>query len=161
MLLEYKKESWEHTHRINILNSIDQENWFQKITSSPTTLVMIAETNCIYPIQLTEETKVYGKRIGLYILDNIDWQNGSYDMSYGLFEHCRRCKFGPKLLKTGIDFSFDILNLRRINCEVLATNHASIACVGKVKFQLEGVRKEAIYRFGQKIDSHIFGLLKG
>lgn len=159
LLLEYKKESWIYTHRISVLNSMDQENWFNKITSSSTTLVMIAES--IYPIEPVKESEIYGKRIGLYILDNMDWQNGTYDMSYGVFRHCRGNKFGSKLLKIGIDFSFDVMNFRRIDCEVLANNVSSLHCVTNAGFKLEGVRKEAINRCGEKIDSHIFGLIKG
>lgn len=165
VLLEYKKESWKHTHRISVLNSVDQENWFQRTCSSATTLVMIAEDSS--PLDTSNKTpeqveavKTYGQRVGLYILENMDWQNGTYDMSYGVFAHRRGQGWGSKLVQAGADFGFEVMNFRRVGCEVLADNGVSIRCVLKAGYEHEGTRKEIVHRCGEKIDSHMYGLLR-
>lgn len=100
------------------------------------------------------------RRVGLYILENMDWHNGTYDMSYGVFANRRGQGWGSKLVQAGTDFGFDVMNFRRVGCEVLANNNKSIHCVLKAGFVLEGTRKEIVYRRGEKIDSHMYGLFR-
>lgn len=133
--------------------------------SSATTLAMIAEESAppnalIQTPEQIEKNNTYGKRVGLYILENMDWQNGTYDMSYGVFSVRRSQGWGSKLVQAGTDFGFEVMNFRRVSCEVLADNNRSIKCVIRAGYQFEGTRKELIHRCGKKIDSHMYGLLR-
>jgi len=96
---------------------------------------------------------------GLYILDNIDWINRSYSMSYGVFKAERGNGYGSKLVQAGVDFSFEVMNFRRIECEVLANNLPSVRCVEKAGFVQEGVKRKAVYRCGNDINSVVYGIL--
>ncbi len=133
--------------------------------TSENTLVMIAENPD--PIDLSNKTpeqvekcKACGQRIGVYILGNIDWHNGTYDMSYGVFPVRRGQGWGSKIVQAGVDFGFDVMNFRRASCEVLANNCKSIHCVLKAGYQPEGIRKEVVHRYGKKIDSYMYGLIR-
>jgi RimJ/RimL family protein N-acetyltransferase len=159
-LLLYKKESWQQTHRISVLNSVDQENWFQRMSASTTTLVMIAEES-LERDGLTQWARHdIEYRVGLYVLENMDWQNGTYDMSYGVFSLYRNKGWGSKLVEAGADFGFEVMNFRRVGCEILATNERSMRCVLRAGYEHEGIRKEIVHRCGEKIDSHMYGLLR-
>lgn len=81
-------------------------------------------------------------------------------MSYGVFSGERRRGWGTKLVRTGVDFVFDVLNLRRIECEVLKTNVFSQRCVEKAGFKQEGIKRKAVFRMSEEIDSIVYGLLR-
>jgi len=99
-------------------------------------------------------------RGGFYFIDNIDWPNGCYSMSYGIFLAQRNRGHGARLAEAGVDYAFEVLNLRRGECEVLGDNHTSIRCLEKAGFVLEGTKRRAIARCGLEIDSLMYGILR-
>jgi ribosomal-protein-alanine N-acetyltransferase len=160
-LLEYKRESWQGTHKISLLNSLDQQNWFQRVTSSLTTLVLIAENAEPVSVELLRTNPLLNDdRVGLYILDAIDWPNGSYEMSYGVFGPRRGKGFGTRIVQAGVDFGFEIMNFRRVGCECLVSNPPSINCIERAGFVREGIKRKAVHRCGEEIDSIVYGLLR-
>ena len=146
LLKKLKDESWFGTHTITIINMKDQVEWFNRISNSNTDLFLMA-INEMVPI-------------GLYKIRNIDWINRNYDSGHDVFEDSRNKGFGYKVVEAGVDFGFEILNMYRIDTEVLVNNIASIKTVVFAGFVLEGVRREAVYKCGQYIDSNFYSILK-
>jgi len=98
--------------------------------------------------------------VGVFILGDIDWVNQTAEMSYGIFKPERGKGYGSDLVQAGTAFAFDVLNLRRIGCEVLANNTASIHCVEKAGYKREGEKREAVFRCGVKYNSLVYGILR-
>jgi RimJ/RimL family protein N-acetyltransferase len=99
-------------------------------------------------------------RVGLFIIDGLDWPNGSCGLSWGVFKDCRRKGYGTTLVQVGVDFCFEVLNLRRVECEILHFNVPSMRCADKAGFVHEGTKRQTVFRCGQEIHSHIYGLLR-
>jgi RimJ/RimL family protein N-acetyltransferase len=154
-LLELKNESWFGTHTVTFANTISQEKWLEKIsleTHCPRDLVLIA--NC------TTEHTVFdgGMNIGVFKILNIDWQNRKAEVGWDIYKEYRGKGFGKEIVKTGIDYAFKMLNLRRLDAQILCTNEASIKCAKHAGFALEGVQKQAIFKNGEYIDNLLFGV---
>lgn len=139
-----KDESWFGTHNLAIINMEDQEKWFKNLDNK--TLVLSAKNE-------------QGNIIGYYKLFNIDWINRKYDMSYDVVSYYRGKGLSLKILEAGIDFSFELLNMNRIDAEVLSNNLASQKSLKKAGFIEEGIKRKAIYRCGECLDSIVMGIL--
>ncbi len=57
-----------------------------------------------------------------------------------------------------LDWAFSKRKLHKLNCEVLAFNTAVIALHKKFGFREEGVRRDHIYRAGERIDTVLLGI---
>ena len=146
LLKELKDESWFGTHNIAIINMTDQETWFNKITQDVNhNIVMIA---------MQEDQSV-----GLYKISNIDWLNRHYDSAHDVFKKHRGGGLGYKILEAGVDFGFEVLNMHRIDTEVLINNVASHKTAINAGYILEGIRREAVHKCGEWIDSNFYGIL--
>lgn len=144
-LLDLKNESWWGVHTAPILNSEDQERWFESLSID--TICMIAEQ---------ENTPV-----GVLIINHIDWVGRSAAISGSIYKNARGKGITYLAFAAGTDFAFEFLNLHRLNAEVLATNYAAQQLdIGFLGFFIEGVRRQAIYKCGQYYDSLLLGLLR-
>lgn len=150
-LLWLKREDWTNTHHVSIINEDDQNKWFESIDDhphSPRNLMLIASE---WPGR---------DDVGIYKISNIDWVNRSADVGWSVYESRRNKGFGKKLVAGGSSFCFEILNLHRLNCEILADNTISQKCAVFAGFVAEGVKREAVHRFGSSIDSYVFGMIR-
>jgi len=147
LLKELKNESWFGTHNINFLNDLDQQRWFESLNSK-THLILIG-------IEASSD-----ERVGLYKIQNIDWYNRTYDSSHDVFKSHRGKGFSKPVLCAGTDFAFEVLNMNRIDGQVLENNIASMKSAEYVGFTKEGVRRKSIYKCGEWLDSIHIGLLK-
>lgn len=145
-LLELKNESWFGTHKISILNSSDQENWFNKITSSSTDLILIAMAE--------------SDAIGAFKIADIDWMNRVCHIGQDIFQQYRGKGFGYKIVEAGIDFCFEILNMNRLDAEVLENNIVSQKILFAGGFKEEGRRHQAVFKCNNYIDSLIIGITR-
>ena len=84
-------------------------------------------------------------RLGIAIGDKTRWDGG-----YGTDTMRAVCRFG-----------FEMMNLHRIELEVYADNLRAQHVYEKVGFQVEGRRREALYKFGRYHDVIVMGLLEG
>ena len=102
------------------------------------------------------------KIIGIITLAKVDEFNGTATLGLWLAEEYWRKGIMTEAAKEVIDFSFEKLNLRRINSEAFADNKASIEFQKKLGFRKEGLsKKKDRSKATSKIhDSVIFGLLK-
>lgn len=151
LLFELKQESWFGTHHVTIINNTDQERWFEGLDRHPhhpSSLFLIAD-----------EKKDFPCSIGLFKITNIDWVNRQTDVAWDVFELYRGKGYGKNLVEAGTRFAFDILNLRRLNAEILETNIASQKCAFAAGYDLEGRKRMAIFKNGKYVDSLMFGHL--
>jgi RimJ/RimL family protein N-acetyltransferase len=145
LLKELKDESWFGTHTISIVNLTNQYDWFENIYNSKNDIILMA---------------LHDKRpIGLYKITNIDWISRHYDSGHDVFKEVRGMGWGYKVVEAGVDFGFEILNMHRIDTEVLTNNIASHKTIIFGGFVLEGTRREAVHKCGEWIDSNFYGIL--
>jgi RimJ/RimL family protein N-acetyltransferase len=144
-LKELKNESWFGTHNITFVNDLDQQRWFDGLDSSKT-LILVAEY----------ETNVFG----LYKISNIDWVNRRYDSAHDVFESSRGRGLGKPLLAAGVDFGFEVLNMNRLDTEVLENNIASLKCALYAGFVEEGRKRKCIHKCGEYLDSIFLGIVR-
>jgi len=146
-----KDESWLHTHRTAILNQWEQQVWFESITKSHSDLILMAHKL---------EKEKFTSPIGVFKIDRVDWISRSGHVGWDIFQHARGKGLGKLLVQAGIDFVFEVLNLRRIDCEILSNNFASKKCAEGAGFILEGRRRCAIVKCRELLDSEIYGVLR-
>lgn len=146
LLKSLKNESWFGTHNISFVNNSDQLKWFNSLDSYKN-LILIALNND-------------DEKIGLYKIQNIDWVNRKYDSGYDVFKEFRGLGYSKLVLEAGVDFGFEILNMNRIDTEVLENNLASLKSITWVGFIKEGVKRKCIHKCGVYLDSIFLGMLK-
>ena len=104
-------------------------------------------TNIRYVIATKENDEAIGM-IGLY---NIDWKNGVVP-SFGLkiFNTNNRKKgLAFDALMTLLKYVFYELRLNRVEYKTLYFNKAALNVVAKAGFQIEGEKREAVYKNGK------------
>lgn len=153
-LLALKNDSHASRHSVTLANLTSQEKWIESIsheTHCPRNVLLIAsfedDTNHIYDF-------------GVFKLFNIDWQSRRAEAGWDIFEEFRGKGKGKKLVEAGVDFAFNIMNLRRLDAQILVTNEKSLKCAKHAGFQVEGCQKEAIFKNNQYIDSLMLGILR-
>jgi len=144
-LLDLKKESWWGTHSTLIINELDQKKWFDSIPNNH--LFMMAEN-------LEKE------KLGVGIYTDIDWISRSLKIS-GSIEKKYRSKYAEISFCAGLDFAFEILNMNRVEAEVLdyhiMAQKIEIQLLG---FKVEGCKRKSVYKSGKYYDSYILGILR-
>jgi RimJ/RimL family protein N-acetyltransferase len=154
-----KLETYNSTHTIAFVNSINQKKWLESVSENshcPRNLVLMATGK-----YLDEESKkYYDGEFGIFKLLNIDWQNRKADAGWDVFHWHRNKGYGKTLVKAGVHFAFYTMNLRRLNAEILVTNEPSIKCAEYAGFKQEGLQKEAIYKNGNYVDNLLYGVTK-
>jgi RimJ/RimL family protein N-acetyltransferase len=146
LLRDLKNESWFGTHNISFVNLTDQEKWFETLNPQKTLILKAINNN--------EEI------VGLYKIQNIDWINRKYDSAHDIFEQHRGRGYSKPVLEAGVDFGFEVLNMNRIDTEVLENNLASLKSAMWVGYIKEGLKRKCIHKCGEYLNSIILGILK-
>ncbi len=142
-LLELKQESWWGTHKSLITNVEDQKKWFENLSSD--TLVVVG---------------TYEKQIsGVVVYSDIDYISRTLNISGSVLKKYRGAA-SIRGFQAGVDFAFEILNMHRLNAEVLETNLASLKFQLAQGFKAEGRKRKAVYKSGKYYDSIITGILR-
>ena len=135
------------------------------------------------PLSLTEEGKWFGrvmqgqpaqqplaikiqdggswKLVGNTGLFNLEWTNRSAE--FGIFignKSSWNKGYGTEALQLMLRHAFSTLNLNRVYLRVLASNPRARRSYEKAGFQLEGTLRQATFRRGIYIDSHIMSILR-
>jgi RimJ/RimL family protein N-acetyltransferase len=145
ILLELKQESWLSHHQTIVLNSVDQERWFNSLDNNKT-LILIA----------TKEQQP----LGVIKLTNIDTISRKADIAWDIFANYRGKGHGKVFAEAACTFAFKLLNLHRLECEILENNEPSLKCIYHVGFVQEGLKRQAVYKQGHYLNSVMFGLLE-
>lgn len=147
-LWKLKQESWVNTHQITINSNDDQEKWFDSLDDNPHN-----------PKNLILVASGFIEDFGIFKISNINYISRSADVGWDVYENCRGIGLGKKIVKAGSAFCFEVLNLRRLNAEILTTNIASQKCAKHAGYIQEGIKRDAVHKIDKYIDSLIYGLL--
>lgn len=174
-LAELKNESWWGTHKTSFVNMNDQRAWYESIPSS--TLCMMLEwptteshesrpiaTTCPKTranIKLVNGIWRFYETAGIVIYSDIDSVSRNLKISGSAYHRFRKPEILKPAFSAGLDFAFEMLNMERVEAEVLASNgpaqHYEIDYLG---FKVEGVKRRAVYKSGRYYDSLVLGMLR-
>lgn len=143
-----KDESWFGTVNTACINMSDQERWFEKINNDKT---------CLFFIAYLGEEQV---PVGLYGISEMDPISKSCSFTHSIFYEFRGKGYGKRTLEAGIDLTFEVFNMRRIETWILSNNHAEAKSTLGVGFLEEGIKRQAVYKCGEYLDCRLFGLLR-
>jgi RimJ/RimL family protein N-acetyltransferase len=159
-LAALKNESWYGTHRLSLVSESSQARWLEVLDAedvhTPRNLVLAAVR--IFPAPTTA-TKAGVQTFGVFKILNLDWQSRRAEVGWDVYKPFRNRGLGKKLVKAGEDFCFEVLNLHRLDAQILQTNEASRKCAEAAGFAKEGQQKEAILRQGKWVDNILYGIL--
>lgn len=111
--------------------------------------------------RFTISQKETNQAIGMVTLSNIDWQNRSATHGIKLHPTCPKGKgIGTDAVKTLMKYAFEEVNLNRLDGSWMEDNIASEKLYIKCGWQIEGVKKNAIYREGIYHNLKIAGITK-
>jgi len=98
--------------------------------------------------------------IGTATLFNLEISNGRAELGYAQ----NRARWGQgfmhEALQALLDYSFNQLNLRRLEADVDPRNAASIRTLERLGFQREGLLRERWHVNGEIQDAYFYGLLR-
>jgi len=101
-----------------------------------------------------------GTVIGDMALQDLDWQNRSCTIGYGLSKlEYRRNGYTTDAAKTILQYGFCHMGLERISATTQEQNISSQRVLEKCGFTLEGRERKAEYYGGKRYDRLIYGLL--
>lgn len=144
-LFTLKQESWWGTHSTPIINTEDQQKWYESIPDNSLCMMVDSGTSTI----------------GYYLISEINWINRMARISGSVYKEFRKEDIIKNCCAICLDFAFEILNLHRIEAEVLESNHpAQIYEIDYMGFKIEGRRRQAVYKCGRYYDSLVLGLLR-
>lgn len=97
--------------------------------------------------------------LGVVSLNAIDRLHKKADWAYFLTDSARG-GLGSALEYAFLDFVFDVLEIEKLNCEVIEGNDAVVKLHQKFFFREEGFRRSNILKNGVRIGVHFLGLTK-
>lgn len=102
-----------------------------------------------------------GKFIGTFKVGHIDWRLKSADLGIMIGDpKFRKRGLSAGIMRLGIEYSFNVLGLRRLTGGCYAENLAMCKCFEACGFRLEGRERESV-TLGDRYTDHIsYGLLR-
>lgn len=101
-----------------------------------------------------------GETVGEISLHSIKWLNRKAMLTVFVWPPYQGQGIGRVASEILLDFSFRVLNLVRIEAEVVQGNDASLHLIRRLGFVEEGRLRKAKYIEGHYFDIYVFGLLK-
>ncbi len=151
-LLDLKNESWAGTHSTQTLNSLNQNDWFERVSR---------DKNCLYMIAYFKIPEHQcSTKIGTFKLVNINWINSVIAIGHDVFKDHRKRGYGGLIFNAGVDFCFEVMNIHRVECEVIENNYASKLSVEKGGLKVEGVKLKSVFKNGIYLNSFVMGLTR-
>lgn len=146
LMQSLKQESWFGTHGITFNNLDQQESWYNSIDNHKNMFFIVKNQQ--------------GDYIGTYKISSIDWISRTYHSAHDVFKSQRGKGMSKPVLEIGVDFGFEVLNMHRLDTEVLENNIASLKTAEWVGFKKEGIKRKSIHKCGEYLDSICLGILK-
>lgn len=116
------------------------------------------DENILFTICEKESDKV----IGLTGLFRVDYVSRAAVFFIAIYDPEFWSKgYGGEATKFVIRYSFDILNLNRLQLHVSVENEKGVMAYKKAGFTIEGTLREAMYHNDKYVDFYVMGLLRG
>ncbi len=116
-----------------------------------------SETDVVFGVALKENDALVGTT-GLHRVNPVS-RSAVFGICIGdVSQH--NMGFGTEATRLCVQYGFEVLNLNRIELEVLANNFRGIRTYQKAGFQPEGCRRQAMYRNGRYEDVYVFAILR-
>ena len=100
-----------------------------------------------------------GEVIGQVSLNRLDRRQKTSDWAFFLSQS-ERGGLGFAVEYAFLNFVFDVLELAKLNCEVVEGNDTVVKLHGKFDFRQEGLRRSQVIKDGQRINVHLLGLTR-
>jgi RimJ/RimL family protein N-acetyltransferase len=128
-----------------------EEEWFDKLKNREDFFLF-----SIFILQETNRERIIGN-----CSINVDWKNrvGTCGIVIGE-KDCLSKGYGTEAMKLLIDYSFNTLNLNKVELDTYEFNIRAYKSYKKAGFIEEGRRRQAIYVNGKYHDRIILGILK-
>jgi RimJ/RimL family protein N-acetyltransferase len=108
------------------------------------------------------ETLAEGRLIGGVSLEHANPENRSATLGIALGDKTFwNGGYGTDTMRTICRFGFEMMNLHRIELDVYASNARARAVYEKVGFKDEGLRRDALFKYGRYHDLVVMGLIEG
>ena len=104
--------------------------------------------------------KKTGKMIGTCGFTRIDEDNSIVEIGYVINPEYWGMGIATEALQTVMAFSFEQLNVNRVECKFMFGNEASLSVMKKAGMKLEGYQRDAIYAKGKYHTIGIASMLK-
>ncbi len=99
--------------------------------------------------------------VGQTALVRIDWIGRMATFYLALADKKNQAKgYGTETVKLMLEYSFNELNLNRVQLHVAIKNTAAVKVYEKSGFIIEGTLREAMYQHGKYWDFYLMGILK-
>ncbi len=126
-----------------------EEAWYDSVVKDLNTVFFAIHA-------ITPEKKLIGNcSVGMRWKDRV----GSLGIAIGEKEFWGK-GFGTEAMRLLVDYSFETLNLQKVELEVHGFNERAFKCYEKVGFKEEARRREAKFINGEYTDSVLMGLLR-
>lgn len=116
------------------LTVAEVEHWYAQICTEPLHWIIEAESRCV----------------GTARLHSLDHHNRRARYAIGIFGPALWGKgYGTEATRLVLEYAFTVLNLHRVDLNVLSFNHRAIACYRRCGFVQEGVEREGAFIGGE------------
>ncbi|MGU7811283.1 UDP-4-amino-4,6-dideoxy-N-acetyl-beta-L-altrosamine N-acetyltransferase [Burkholderia sp. AW49-1] len=130
----------------HLITIAEHERWLVKLAHDATQIVFAVLNDDDHPI-------------GVISLNALDRKHQKSDWAFYLSE-TERGGLGAALEFQLIEFAFNALQLRKLNCEVIETNDVVVRLHKKFHFAEEGLRRSNVEKNGQRIGVYLLGLTR-
>lgn len=131
------------------VTELEQEEWFQKAVHDSKSKRF---TICL---------KQDNSPVGMVTISNIDWQNRSATHGIKLHPKCPKGKgIGTDAVMTIMKYAFEEMNLNRLDGSWMEDNIPSEKLYLKCGWQIEGLKRNAVFRNGKYHNLKITGITR-
>ncbi|MFZ0389746.1 MAG: GNAT family protein [Calditrichia bacterium] len=112
------------------------------------------------PLEFTYKILHKGKLAGRLSFKSIRWFNRKAEISIAIIPEFQKQGIGSRVLQQALSYAFTVLNLHRLEAEVVQYNQRGIHLFKNSGFKEEGRLREARFYKGDYYDIIRFGILK-
>lgn len=137
----------EQMYTDDLISPEHHSAWFERVRSSMTDRYWIVE--------------VHGRPVGVANLSGIDERQSRSEWAFYIGEPDARGMLTPGAVEYGVlSYAFDRLGLRKVSCEVLATNARVAHLHRRFGFQDEGLLRQHVLKHGEPVDVCVLAMLR-
>lgn len=151
--------TWHYLSDAHPINDLQQEKWFERISSDHTKMYFAIEVPGMIRGVSTSPAFRESDFAGVIRSDEYDKTNRSIRVGVDIDPLFRGNGYGTEALRGYIDYLFQQLNIHRVWLLVAQPNIVAKNLYNKIGFTSEGAYREALFRDGEYFDYEIMSLL--